>query len=100
MLNNKKSFLQKARIAMVAIVTIMSVGGAYAMNAPKHQAGTTWGVVATTANSYQVTALTANSHCNSGSTVCEIQTELQPNASKMIPKSPTQVTEIEGTFVR
>ena len=99
MLNNKKSFLQKARIAMVAIVTIMSLGGAYAMNAPKHQDGTTWGVVATNANSYRVTALTANSHCNSGSSACEISTTTPPDHG-MISKDDPNLSVTPGTFVK
>ena len=99
MLNNRKSFLQKARIAMVAIVTIMSVGGAYAMNAPKQQAGTTWGVVSTLSNAYQVTALTAHSTCTTSIRVCEIQSTTPPDANKLIPKADATIVQ-HGNFVQ
>jgi hypothetical protein len=78
MLNNKKSFLQKARIAMVAIVTIMSLGSAYAMNSPKTQSATTWGVVMTNANSYKVTAVTADSGCSGTTHICEVVSTATP----------------------
>lgn len=97
MLNSKKSFLQKARIAMVAIVTIMSLGGAYAMNAPKHQSGTTWGVVMTNANSYQVTALTAHSSCAGATRVCKIQSTATPDQNGDIPKSAATIVQ-NGVF--
>jgi hypothetical protein len=99
MLNNKKSFLQKARIAMVAIVTIMSIGGAYAMNAPKTQSGTTWGVTSTDGSNYVVTALGSNSHCNSGSQACEITSTTPPDSNGEIPMSKSTVSAT-GTFVK
>jgi len=100
MLNSKKSFLQKARIAMVAIVTIMSIGGAYAMNAPKHQSGTTWGVVSTTANNYQVTAVTAHSQCATDpSAVCKITTTTPPDRMGNISKTDPNITStVSGDF--
>ncbi|SFT05080.1 hypothetical protein SAMN04487890_10971 [Mucilaginibacter polytrichastri] len=100
MLNNKKSFLQKARIAMVAIVTIMSLGGAYAMNAPKQQAGTTWGVVATLSNAYQVAAITAHSTCTTiPAKICKILSTTAPDANHEIPKADATVVQ-RGNFVQ
>ncbi len=101
MFKNKKSFLQKARIAMIAIVTIMSIGGAYALNAPKAQAGTTWGVVVTNANSYQVEAVTANSFCENpmSTPVCEIRSTTAPDGNGDIPKADATVVQ-HGNFVQ
>jgi anti-sigma-K factor RskA len=97
MLNSKKSFLQKARIAMVAIVTIISLGGAYAMNSPKHQSGTTWGVVQTNANSYQVTAVTDHSACTGTMRICKIQSATAPDQNGDIPKADATVLQ-HGVF--
>lgn len=97
MLNSKKSFLQKARIAMVAIVTIMSLGGAYAMNAPKHQDSTTWGVVSTSANAYKVTALTPTFGCSQSTRVCTITSAVAPDGNGNIAKSNATVQDM-GTF--
>lgn len=98
MLNNKKSLLQRARIAMVAIVTIMGIGGAFAMNAPKLQAATTYGVIATNANTYSVTALGPHSKCNASSSTCEVRSSA-PLTGGTIPKMGATVLQ-EGTFVK
>ncbi|QEM03719.1 hypothetical protein DIU31_009415 [Mucilaginibacter rubeus] len=98
MLNSKKSFLQKARIAMVAIVTIMSLGGAYAMNAPKHDALQTWGVIATVGNQYHVTAVTSGSFCdNPSAKACEVRSAATPDANNMIPTAGASV-KLTGDF--
>ncbi len=99
MLNSKKSFLQKARIAMVAIVTIMSLGGAYAMNAPKNDGLQTWGVVATVGNHYQVTAVTAGSTCSNPTTskACQVRSAAPRDANNMIPTAGASVIKT-GTF--
>ena len=98
MLNNKKNLLQRVRIAMVAIVTIMSVGGAFAMNAPKAQAMQTWGVLVTNASSYHVTAVTAGSGCDlAPAKACEVRSAATPDASGNIPKSGATIV-INGSF--
>lgn len=88
---------------MVAIVTIMSVGGAFAMNAPKSQTLQTWGVVATNANTYQVAAITANSFCDDSqpTKICEVQSAATPDPiTHLIPKTgPQPATPVaDGAF--
>jgi len=98
MLNNQKSLLQRARIAMVAIVTIMSVGGAFAMNAPKAQALQTWGVLQTNANNYVVTAVTSGSFCEAATRICKVQSTATPDpTTHQIPKSGATTLE-NGAF--
>ena len=97
MFNNKKSLLQRVRIAMVAIVTIMGIGGAFAMNAPKTQAAQTWGVLATNANSYHVAAVTANSFCDAASRACEVRSTSMPDGSGNIPKAGATIV-LNGSF--
>ena len=89
MLNNKKNLLQRVRIAMVAIVTIMSVGGAFAMAPTHNNALQTWGVLVTNSNSYQVTAVTAGSFCTGTARVCTVQSTATPDANGDIPKNET-----------
>jgi hypothetical protein len=100
MLNNKRSLLQKVRIAMVAIVTILSIGGAYAMKAPANQAGTTWGVLATNANTYRVTAVTAGSDCdNAPQRACKVNSTAMPDANGLIPKAGATLVQ-SGAFIQ
>lgn len=83
---------------MVAIVTIMGIGGAFAMSPPKSQVLQTWGVISTSANSYNVTAVTANSLCNSPAIpACEVRSAATPDASGNIPKSGATVVS-RGSF--
>ena len=91
MLNNQKSLLQRARIAMVAIVTIMGIGGAFAMNPPKSQVLQTWGVIVTNANTYRVTAVTANSFCDTAiPRICTVKSAATPDpVTHLLQKSDT-----------
>jgi hypothetical protein len=106
MLNNKKNLLQRVRIAMVAIVTIMSVGGALAMKAPSHQSGQTYGTfgLTTTGNHYITTqaAVVAGTYsCNSPTTVpCTVISSVAPamrNGNWEIPKADASVNQ-NGVF--
>jgi hypothetical protein len=100
MLNNKKSLLQRARIAMLAIVTILSISGSFAMT-PKHSAALqTWGVLSTNGSSYIVTAITANSFCDGANAVCKVRSEMAPDEQTgEIAKSDAQeVPNERGNF--
>jgi hypothetical protein len=100
MLNNKKGLLQRARIAMLAIVTIISVGGAFAMT-PKHSnVLQTWGVLQTNASTYVVTAITASTQydCEFSQKVCTVRSEATPNPmTHEIPISGAEIAS-DGTF--
>jgi hypothetical protein len=97
MLNNKKNLLQRVRIAMVAIVAIMSIGGAFAMKAPEHKLSSTYGVASTDPTYYHVTAAT-NYTCDTAPTkVCTITTSAMPDSQGRIPKSQAEVNE-NGSF--
>jgi hypothetical protein len=99
MLNNKKNLLQRVRIAMVAIVTIMSVGGALAMKAPSHRSGQTYGTFSLTAtgNHYittQTAVVVGNYTCESGTTPCTVVSTVAPamrNGNWEIPKADASV---------
>jgi hypothetical protein len=99
MFNNKRSLLQRVRIAMVAMVTILGIGGAFAMNPPQDKAMQTWGVIVTNANSYVVTATTANSFCDSSSPrTCTVQSAVAPDpVTHELQKSDTSSPTI-GEF--
>ncbi|WP_179412691.1 hypothetical protein HDF19_12930 [Mucilaginibacter sp. E4BP6] len=96
MLNNKKNLFQRVRIAMVAIVTIMSVGGAFAMKVPHHKASVSWGVVSTDANFYHVTAASTGD-CLQGAKACIVTSTVMPDSQGRIPKSEATVQQ-NGTF--
>jgi|GEM_PF-4141297 len=100
MFNNKRSLLVRVRIAMVAIVTILGLSGAYAMTPAQHQDATTWGVVATNANSYEVTAITANSQCLSSQRICKVHSEVAPTNGELSMDDATPVLDEPGTFVK
>jgi hypothetical protein len=105
MLNKKKNLLQRVRIAMVAIVTIMSVGGALAMKAPSHQANKTYGAFSVTAtgNHYVTTqtAVTAGSYsCDAAATPCTVISSVAPtlrNGSWEVPKADASISQT-GAF--
>lgn len=98
MLNNKKSLLQRARIAMLAIVTIIGIGGAFAMTPRNSAALQTWGVLQTNASTYVVTAVTAGSTCNVSSRICEVRSDATPNPmTKEIPIAGSELVQ-NGAF--
>lgn len=104
MLNNKKNLLQRVRIAMVAIVTIMSVGGAFAMKAPANRANQTYGAFSLTAtgNHYVVTQTAAQPgyNCDQASTVCTVISSSAPvmrNGQWELAKTGVTIKE-SGTF--
>jgi hypothetical protein len=105
MLNNKKSLLERARIAMIAIVTIMSIGGAFAMKAPTHKSNQTYGTfgLTTTGNHYittQTAAAPGSYSCNSATTPCTVTSSVAPvlrNSKWEIPKADADVHSI-GAF--
>jgi hypothetical protein len=98
MLNNRENFLQRVRIAMIAIVTIMSVGGAYAMKAPAHTDAVTYGVIATVGNSYHVTA--SAGRCNADpSPACKVSSSATPDSQGLIPQSSATVVQ-RGAFTK
>jgi hypothetical protein len=99
MLNNKKSLLQRARIAMVAIVTIVGISGAFAMT--PHHNGTlqTWGVLQTNATTYVVTALGPNEHCvDDPDRVCTVKSSATPNPTTHEIPISTASDPIPGDF--
>lgn len=107
MLNNQKNLLQRVRIAMVAIVTIMGVGGALAMKAPAHQAGSTYGSfgLTTTGNHYITTpsAVAAGTYsCASSTTACTVISSVAPalrNGNWEIATVDASVNQ-QGTFAQ
>lgn len=107
MLNNQKNLLQRVRVAMVAIVTIMGLGGALAMKAPSHQTSQTYGSfgLTTTGNHYITTesAVAAGSYsCNTSTTACTVISSVAPalrNGNWEIPKVDASVNQ-QGTFVQ
>ena len=86
---------------MVAIVTIMGIGGAFAMKAPAHQTSKTWGIVATVGNSYKVATLSSGT-CDSDPTPnCHVISSATPNAQMLIPKAGATVDlSVPGNFVQ
>jgi hypothetical protein len=97
MLNNKKNLLQRVRIMMVAIVTIMGIGSAFAMKAPSSLA-TTWNVVATVGNDYVVTASAGSCNFNP-ETACTIKSEVAPDSQNHISKDDAALDR-SGDFMQ
>jgi hypothetical protein len=97
MLNTKKNLLQRVRIAMVAIVTIMGIGGAFAMKAPAHTAAE-WGIVSTDPTYYYVTNL-SNGFCNEAvATNCSVTSAAMPDSQGRILKTQANLTDKQGDF--
>jgi len=96
MLNNRKSLLQKARIAMVAIVTIIGFSGAFAM-APHHEnASQTYGVIQTVSGGWLVTSSAGD--CNGTTSTCKVVSSVPPDENGFISSDDvTQTTP--GAFV-
>ncbi len=102
MLNNKKGLLQRARIAMVAIVTIIGISGAFAMSPHRSADSQTWGVLQTNASSYVVTAITANSFCDGAAKICKVRSSVSPNPEthELSTMDAQPVTDEPGNFTK
>lgn len=82
---------------MVAIVTIMGIGSAFATKAPVHT-NTEWGKIATEGEFYRVTALD-NGFCNeSVATICSVTSAAIP-VDGLIPVEGATLTSRPGDFV-
>ncbi|WP_345330082.1 DUF6520 family protein [Mucilaginibacter defluvii] len=83
---------------MVAIVTIMGIGTAFATKAPVNKAANTWAVVQTVGNFYEVTQ--AAGRCDEEEDpTCKVQSTATPNAQGLIPISSATVMQ-KGNFTR
>lgn len=72
---------------MVAIVTIIGIGGAYAMTPPSNQANHTYGVLSTGTNFYHVTTSSDGMCLSNPSSTCKIVSAATPDANGNILKS-------------
>ncbi len=103
MTTEKRGFLQRFRIVLMALTAILGIGGAMAMNGKGGQASQSYRYLSETSGHYIVeqTASTVGSYrCNVASTICTIQSDSAPVSDNGVFKldknssSPTM-----GTYV-
>jgi hypothetical protein len=100
MYNKKKSLLARMRIAMMAIVTILGIGGAFAMQKPQHNAAQTYGVLSTAPDDsgWIVTASSSGLCASAPARTCKVVSEVEPDANGFIQRSDALQTEL-GIYV-
>ncbi|WP_345952983.1 hypothetical protein [Mucilaginibacter sp. PAMB04168] len=98
MFKNNKSLLQRARIAMLAIVTILGISGAFAMKAPEHKQASTYGVVRATVGGWIVTSAAGDCDLNLPQT-CKVESEQAPDENGFIPNAAVMETQ-PGAFIQ